>query len=86
MNNYLNRPIDLDRVQAELDTSASALNTLSYLLDANADRLKSDARFDPEEFSYGIASLLAMLANTLHINSSHISELHDQLRHEGVRP
>jgi len=85
MSNYLERDIDLYQVQVKQDTAVCALKTLSYLLDANATNFKGHQRFDPEEFAYGLSGLLKVIANDLHDASGDISELHDQLRHEGVR-
>ncbi|QTL95326.1 hypothetical protein [Aeromonas jandaei] len=75
--------IDLDSVQLDLDTSVSALQTLSYLLASNAEHTKTDPRFDPVTLSYGVSGLLTLVAGNLHVNSGHISELSDQLNREG---
>lgn len=85
MSSYLERNIDLYQVQIKQDEVVCSLNTLSFLLDATAADLKSSKRFEPEEFAYGIAGLLKRLATDVHDNACDISELHDQLRHEGVR-
>jgi hypothetical protein len=83
MSNDLEREIDLYQVQIKQDTAVCALNTLAFLLDASAADLKSNKRFEPEEFAYGISGLLKLVANDLHDASCDISVLHDQLRHEG---
>lgn len=86
MSNYLERQIDLDGLQTQQDTAVWSLSTLAFLLDGNAVQLKSSEGFDLETFAYGIAGMLALLAREMHVNACDISELVDQLRHEGVRP
>ncbi|HHQ4680492.1 TPA: hypothetical protein ACSP3E_003815 [Aeromonas veronii] len=83
MTSHLTHQIDLNRVQLELDTSVSALQTLSYLLASNAEQTKTDPRFDPVTLSYGVSGLLELVAGNLHANSCHISELNDLLNREG---
>ncbi|MGL6286866.1 hypothetical protein [Aeromonas hydrophila] len=86
MSNHLTHDIDLYEVQIKQAIAVCSLNTLSFLLDASAADLKSSKRFEPEEFAYGISGLLKLVANDLNNAASDICVLHDQLRHEGVRP
>lgn len=83
MRSHLTHHIDLSQVQLDLDTSVSALQTLSYLLASNAEQTKTDPRFDPVTLSYGVSGLLELVAGNLHANSCHISELNDQFSNKG---
>ncbi|TNI47138.1 hypothetical protein [Aeromonas dhakensis] len=85
MSDHLTRKIDLYRLQDSQDMAVCSLNTLALLLRADAPQLKHIPSFNAEEFAYGISGLLTLLAKDLHTNAIDISELHDQLRHEGVR-
>ncbi|MFB2831896.1 hypothetical protein ACE1BS_20270 [Aeromonas jandaei] len=75
--------IDLSHVQHDIDTSVSALKTLSYLLESNAEETRTDTRFDPVTLSYGVSGLLELVADKLNENVSSISELNDLLSREG---
>ncbi|MFM5335283.1 hypothetical protein [Aeromonas enteropelogenes] len=86
MSNHLTRDIDLYQVRRKQDIAVCSLNTLSLLLDAYAADLKSNKCFESGELACGISGLLKLLATDLNDAACDIFVLHDQLRHEGVRP
>lgn len=82
---YLDKPIDLVRLDGELVNSATSLKTLSYLLGCSAPQISALPEGGSEELVSGMADLIDMVASRLYTASSNFSDLRDQLEFDGAR-